>query len=419
LKVKYTYLLLIIFSTTITIQTDWVQVNNGLTQLNVNALTSYTSNGVNYIFAGTLRSSQSGIYMTTNNGNNWALVLQIPNAVWALASTSSGGTNYVFAGTQNGLGYTTNNGLNWLDAGLPHEIYSISANGSYVFAGCKWWSWDSGGVYKSTNFGTNWTRTSLPINYAYLDYYGIIMNGNYVFAGAGSSPYGGNGLYRSTDYGTNWTIVTTGVAPRAFVFNGNNIFAGGGTGVWVSTDNGTNWTQTSLNNGTIHALSIYGNTIFAGGYVNGGGFLTTTNNGATWQNRSEGGANGIRAICIINGYIFAGTDGGGVIRRPLSELVGIEPISGEIPSGYKLEQNYPNPFNSTTKIGVQISKKANVIIKIFDVMGRETEELLNEILREGIYEFNYNINNKASGVYFYKLFINGLAIDTKKLILIK
>lgn len=71
-------------------------------------------------------------------------------------------------------------------------------------------------------------RTSLPINYAYLDYYGLAMNGNYVFAGAGSSPYGGNGLYSSTDYGTDWTIVSTGIVPRAFVFSGNNIFAGVG-----------------------------------------------------------------------------------------------------------------------------------------------------------------------------------------------
>src|SRR5258708_2071050 len=84
------------------LKSDWVQVNNGLAILNVNALTSYTDGGVNYIFAGTLYGGgNSGvIFVSTNNGNSWTMNLNIPNDVWALANSG----NYVYVGTSNGLG---------------------------------------------------------------------------------------------------------------------------------------------------------------------------------------------------------------------------------------------------------------------------------------------------------------------------
>lgn len=165
------------------VKADWVQVNNGLTNLNVNALCSYTSSGVNYLFAGTLWAAQCGVYLSTNNGNTWTLNWINNTDVWALATTVSGGVNYVYLGGGNLFGYTTNNGVNWYSLILPngsHWYYSVAASGNYVFAGCKWWSNDSGGVYKSTNYGTNWVRTLYgpEIN-------ALAINGNYVFAGAG------------------------------------------------------------------------------------------------------------------------------------------------------------------------------------------------------------------------------------------
>ena len=74
-----------------------------------------------------------------------------------------------------------------------------------------------------------------------------------------------------------------------------------------------NWTQTSLNIGSIYALAVYNNTIFAGGYVSGG-FLVSTNNGLNWQVRNEGGVGGIRSLQVSNGFLFAATDGAGVIE---------------------------------------------------------------------------------------------------------
>jgi len=101
----------------------------------------------------------------------------------------------------------------------------------------------------------------------------------------------------------------------------------------------------------IHALIVYGNNIFAGG---GGGFFVSTDNGTSWTQRIEGMPYYLLSLCISNNNVFAGTDGYGVWRRPLSELVGIEPISSIVPEDFKLFQYYPNPFNPLTKIKFDI-----------------------------------------------------------------
>jgi hypothetical protein len=97
---------------------------------------------------------------------------------------------------------------------------------------------------------------------------------------------------------------------------------------------------------------------------------------------------------------------------------GIEPISGEIPQKFELYQNYPNPFNPVTTLKFQIPKSEFVKLVVFDVTGREAAKLVNEELKPGIYEIDWNAENFPSGVYFYSL-TSGSFTQTKKLILLK
>ena len=85
---------------------------------------------------------------------------------------------------------------------------------------------------------------------------------------------------------------------------------------------------------------------------------------------------------------------------------------------YILLQNYPNPFNPKTTIKYQIPKPAFVRLKIFDVLGNETLTLVNAEKFAGKYEINFNGANLPSGIYFYRLFADGLSI-TKKMLLLK
>ncbi|NOS85991.1 MAG: T9SS type A sorting domain-containing protein [Ignavibacteria bacterium] len=103
--------------------------------------------------------------------------------------------------------------------------------------------------------------------------------------------------------------------------------------------------------------------------------------------------------------------------------IGIEPISTEIPQRFELYQNYPNPFNPVTKIRFTIPAFAEttrrvVSLRIYDVLGKEIAILVNENLKPGIYEIDWNAENIPSGVYFYSLITNEFT-QTKKMVVLK
>ena len=97
-----------------------------------------------------------------------------------------------------------------------------------------------------------------------------------------------------------------------------------------------------------------------------------------------------------------------------------------ISSEFKLFQNYPNPFNPTTLIKYSISNvgnenfafAANVMLKVYDILGKEVATLINKKQSPGNYSVEFNAGNLASGIYIYQLRINGL-VQAKKMILLR
>ncbi len=98
-------------------------------------------------------------------------------------------------------------------------------------------------------------------------------------------------------------------------------------------------------------------------------------------------------------------------------LTGINLIS-EIPNGFGLEQNYPNPFNPKTVISFQLAVNSFTTLKVYDALGREIASLVNEQLKPGTYEVDWDGSNFASGVYFYEIRA-GSFVEKKKMVLIK
>ena len=100
--------------------------------------------------------------------------------------------------------------------------------------------------------------------------------------------------------------------------------------------------------------------------------------------------------------------------------IGVNQISSEIPDGYELSQNYPNPFNPQTKIKYSIPKNSSVLIKLYNVQGKEISTLADGMHTAGTYEINLNINNfgtvMSSGIYFYKLIADNISISRKMLL---
>ena len=89
-----------------------------------------------------------------------------------------------------------------------------------------------------------------------------------------------------------------------------------------------------------------------------------------------------------------------------------------IADGFNLFQNYPNPFNPTTTLSYQLPKASNVVLKVYDVLGKEVAELVNENKSAGIYSVNFNASNLPSGLYFYKI-QTGDFTEVRKMLLMK
>jgi hypothetical protein len=96
----------------------------------------------------------------------------------------------------------------------------------------------------------------------------------------------------------------------------------------------------------------------------------------------------------------------------------------ELPLEFSLSQNYPNPFNPSTRIEYRVASREYVTLKVYDVLGREVANLVNEEKQPGVYEIEFSAGsfgdagNLASGVYYYQLKA-GSYVETKKMIYLK
>jgi len=117
-----------------------------------------------------------------------------------------------------------------------------------------------------------------------------------------------------------------------------------------------------------------------------------------------------------------------VMVEPGDNIVSVENNEDNaIPSHYELNQNYPNPFNPQTTISYSLPQESNVSLKVFDILGREVADLLqNKFETAGYHEVTFDGLNVPSGIYFYQLTAadpsqsSGQSfVQTKKMILIK
>lgn len=90
----------------------------------------------------------------------------------------------------------------------------------------------------------------------------------------------------------------------------------------------------------------------------------------------------------------------------------------EIPLEFSLGQNYPNPFNPTTMINYQLPVISRVTLRVYDVLGREVETLVNGRRSAGEHSVAFSGADLPSGVYFCVLEV-GSYRETKKMLLLK
>ncbi|KAF0139880.1 MAG: FG-GAP repeat protein [Stygiobacter sp.] len=118
-------------------------------------------------------------------------------------------------------------------------------------------------------------------------------------------------------------------------------------------------------------------------------------------------------------YVLVSDSNGKLSQKAVVIISGTTQVEEEIiPHEYILYQNFPNPFNPTTTIRFAIPQREYVLLKVYDILGREVTALVNEEKSAGNYEVRFNCGKFSSGVYFYQIRA-GNFVQTKKFLLLK
>ena len=131
---------------------------------------------------------------------------------------------------------------------------------------------------------------------------------------------------------------------------------------------------------------------------------------------------------LVKGRLYlnahTSTNPGGEIRGQVIGSTGVatsveQKSSTDVPSEYRLNQNYPNPFNPTTTITFEISKAAQVSLRVYNMIGQVVSTLVDGVKQPGLYNLSFDAAALPSGVYFYRLATDGAVAQTKKMVLLK
>jgi photosystem II stability/assembly factor-like uncharacterized protein len=351
-----------------------------------------------------------------------------PNIIYAesqngyLQKSTDGGANFYNA--RNGI--NQNEPTNW-----STPVIMDPNNSNILYYGTN-------RVYRTTNGAANWTAISPDLTddgprlgtVTTIDV--AATNSNVIFAGTDDSH-----VWVTTDNGTTWNDVSASLPYRWVTRvkvdpnNESNVYVTFSGLKWhdpqphvfKSSDKGNNWTDISSNlpDAPVNAFAVDNNDpnrLYLGSDV---GAFMSFNGGVSWQPIADG----LPTVSVYDmkihpteNYLAIGTHGRSMYMVDLSQVVNNVQNQSTIPESFKLYQNYPNPFNPTTKLSFIIGNSSFVTLKVYDVLGKEVATLVNEEKSSGKYSVNFNANNLASGIYFYKLQAGNFT-KTMKMILMK
>jgi photosystem II stability/assembly factor-like uncharacterized protein len=376
------------------------------------------------------------ILKTSNGGEIWNIVYRSVDNYCNVQFVNET-TGFVAGGA---LLKSTNSGEDWFGINRPNQT---DLESMFALSEDTIWLTDTegltGGVFRTTNGGTSWVR-QLSLGSFNPDRI-YMINGRNGFI----SQVQNQALYvrKTTDSGESWFIVDQGRSSLDMYFadSVSGWSAGFNVSLKATTNGGMNWFAQELPiGGNIYitpCLGIEGigiNKLWGvGGVVrfnglNPRGILYFSSNGGTnWLFQLPDTSIRIGQYFFMdfvdknNGWAYDKFYATGIHTTTGGDttFTSVWQISDILPGDFILHQNYPNPFNGSTKIRFEINHGGTVSIGIFDITGRKLVELVNKQFTSGEYEVDYTTNENSSGIYFYSLRVDGILMDTKKMIVLK
>ena len=369
------------------------------------------------------------VLRTTNGGVSWSSVgggiipvtLSLYNifgidANTALVTGSSATATFVYR--------TSNAGVTWTQVftqtgGFMDAIWMGNAQAGFMYGDPVGGRWSLWGTFTG---GLTWDSTQFNLPQAGNE---AGYNNAFYFDGVSQAVWFGTSntrIYRSTNLILWSTETTTGQAnSSALWFNTSTNGMTGGTGLLLTTNGGTAWNNTATPlPGTANIVGINGSGTNWVVVRTAPQIYFTTNNGGAWVTQYTAPAGNYTHVIKSRstGANYWAVKDNGRISSGNFGFTGIHPVSNEVSSDFSLKQNYPNPFNPSTNIKFNIPKESFVNIRVFDVLGRLVKDLVNENLKQGLYEINFGASDLNSGTYFYTL-TAGNFNESKKMLLVK
>ncbi|MCI0449631.1 MAG: T9SS type A sorting domain-containing protein [Chlorobi bacterium] len=323
---------------------------------------------------------------STNGGLNWSATVNVGDNTSGQGSNVCSGTgNQIYVvWAANGIRFdkSTNGGTSF---GTDFQLSGVTSVNGFPFITCDYsnrpsrgnayvvWSDNRDGtsdvwIQRSTNAGASWLSTPVRVNDV-------------------------------TALNQYWPAVQCDTSGNLYVIYYDTRLGSTQINSWIaySTDLGNNWVNQRLSDSSFTNSSPNSDVRF-GDYIGIDAFAGKVI--PVWTDQR------------------AGTPNQEIYSANLSGLIGINPVSGNIPAVFRLYQNYPNPFNPKTRIDIDIPKPSYVKVTVFDVLGKEVSKPVNENLSGGKYSIEFDGSRLTSGIYFFKIETESF-IDTKKMILIK
>ncbi|MEP7145875.1 MAG: T9SS type A sorting domain-containing protein [bacterium] len=433
----------------------------------------------NYIAVG----NDGGIDYSTNGGSTWQYSLTLPITQFYAGDIDYNSPNTILAGAQdNGTVRTTGGAGGWtsvnggdgfyclVDYSTSQRVYASSQNGAIVrstnggnsFLGATsgldlaYTNWMTPyvmdkndplklycGTYKihrTTNGMQSWTAISPDLANRHVANLGTITtvdvsksNPSVIYCGTDDA-----NVWTTTNGGTNWTKLNSGLPYRwitrvaihpdsanvCYVTLSGYKVDSTGSHIFRTTNFGSSWTSINGNlpDAPINDVIIdpdNTNTLYIGTDIT---VMVTTNLGSSWNILGTGIPSNVPCHDLTfhqpTRTLVVWTHGRSAFKTVVP-MVGIENNNSQTPESFKLGQNYPNPFNPVTKINYQLTVTGYVILKVYDVNGKEVETLVDQKQNAGNYLIQFDGNLNSSGIYFYSLYLDGKRMQTKKMIMLK
>jgi len=409
--------------------------------LNQNRPTTLTIHKASFIDSSTgWISGDSGLIMrTTNSGLNW--IQQNSKIITPI-------TNIYFFNKRLGWAFswkiyappygtwilkTTNGGINWDTASYPVDDVFLKTmyfqDSLYGFMGGN-----GQNLLRTTNGGINWLPcdidSSMVSGFPVLEF--TFLNNDFGYAAGGVMDIAGV-VWRTTNRGIRWKpdIVSPEPIIKTFIFDSLNILGFGGDFEYgpstIRTSNsGANWKYITLEYfGAPTDIEFRTKNEAWASLGFSQTFIYTLDTGETWTQINTPDSNEVNDIVFTDerhGWAFCNQ---GKILKFNYDAVNISE-TGEIISNFELYQNYPNPFNPSTNILYNLSAPGHVLLKVFDITGKEIGILDEGMKSAGTHLVNFRGDNLPSGIYFYVLSVQNISSNqnnsykkTKKMVLIK